>query len=245
MTKKIILIIYLITWTNLCLAFDLDTNFWNDFEGKLNKMEIKLSLFRFDDGQLKGNYCYKKYEERIQLIGKIKGNNIELQEIIGGKYKGSFKGKISTNGPDLFIGTWTYGSQILNFKLSLNSICGGGYEHRYDDFDGGDIDVENFMKKVKVAILKGNKEWLANHVYFPIEVDINKRNVSIKNKRKFVDNFDIIFYEKFKDKIKSFCVCNMFNNSHGVMLGNGEIWINQKSFSAENEVDFNIIAINN
>jgi hypothetical protein len=226
MSKKIILLLCYIFLTNVCFALDIDVDMWSDFEGKLGKTAIKLSIFRFENGIIKGNYCYKKYEEKILLIGKIKGNNIELKEIVEGKTKGLFRGTVSTNGPDLFEGTWSHDAQILSFKLSLSSICGGGYEHRYSDFDGKDIDVENFMKKVKFAILNNDKEWMADNIYFPIQVHINRKNTLIKTKKQFMKNFDNIFYQQFKNEIKSFCVCNMFNNYNGVMLGNGAIWIN-------------------
>jgi hypothetical protein len=66
--KKLFTLTFLIfNAATQCHAFDFDTNKWTDFEGTLGKANIQLSLYRFDNGQLKGNYCYKKYESKIGL----------------------------------------------------------------------------------------------------------------------------------------------------------------------------------
>src|ERR1700749_2697746 len=88
MKKSRLLIIFLFTQLTICKSFTLDTNKWNDFSGLVGKKEIRLSLFPFPDGTLKGNYCYKKYETKIQLTGTIKGDRIELTELLNGKTNG-------------------------------------------------------------------------------------------------------------------------------------------------------------
>ena len=248
MNKHIILTFLFFTLSTLCHAFDFDTNKWTDFEGTLGKANIQLSLYRFDNGQLKGNYCYKKHESKIQLTGQITGDKIVITEFLNGKPNGRFEGKVFTDNLDRFEGTWTDSSNTksMELKLTLQSICGGEYDHRYSDFYGSDDDVEKFMKHVKTSILNSDKEWIANHVSYPIKTTLYKDKViTIKNKKQLIENFDQIFHQEFKDKIKSFCVCNMFNNYQGVMLGNGEIWINNKLNSTEDKFDCNITAINN
>ena len=85
MNKHIILTFLFFTLSTLCHAFDFDTNKWTDFEGTLGKANIQLSLYRFDNGQLKGNYCYKKHESKIQLTGQITGDKIVITEFLNGK----------------------------------------------------------------------------------------------------------------------------------------------------------------
>ncbi len=248
MKKFIILTFLLFTLSTLCHAFDFDTNKWTDFEGTLGKASIHLSLYRLDNGQLKGNYCYKKYESKIQLTGQITGDKIVITEFLNGKPNGRFEGKVFTDNLDRFEGTWTDSSNTksIEFKLTLQSICGSDFDHRYSDFYGIDDDVEKFMKRVKTSILSGDKEWIANHISYPLKTTVFKdKAITIKNKKQLIDNFDQIFHQEFKDKIKSFCVCNMFNNYQGVMLGNGEIWINNRPSSTDDKFDFNITAINN
>lgn len=248
MIKHIILTFLLFTLSDLCHAFDFAPNLWTNFEGTLGKISIQMSLFRFDDGQLKGNYCYKKYESKIQLIGQIKGSKIVITELLNGKPNGHFEGKIFTDNLDRFEGTWIdiSNKKSIEFKLRLNSISGNQFTNHYSNLYGSDYDVENFMKHVKVSILNGDKEWISNHISYPIKTTLYKgKTITIKNKIQLMTYFNQIFHQEFKNKIKTFCVCNMFNNYQGVMLGNGEIWINNMPNSSEDKFDYNIIAINN
>ena len=248
MNKFTSLTFLLFTLSTLCHAFEFDTNKWTDFEGILGKTNIQLSLYRLENGQLKGNYCYKKYESKIQLTGEIKGNKIVITEFLNGQPNGKFEGKIFTDNLDRFEGTWTDVShtKTIEFKLTLQSICGSDIEHRYADFYGTDEDVEKFMKQVKASILNGDKEWIANHINYPIKTTLFKnKTTTINNKKQLIDNFDQIFYQAFKDKIQSFCVCNMFNNYQGAMLGNGEIWIYNSTSSTKDKFDFILKTINN
>ncbi len=248
MKKFITLTFLLFTLSSLCQAFDFETHKWTDFEGTLGKGRIQLSLYRLDNGQLKGNYCYKKYESKIQLTGQITGDEIVITEFLNGKPNGRFVGKVFTDKLDRFEGTWTDKSNTksIEFKLTLQSICVSDFGHRYSDFYGTDDDVEKFMKYVKTSILNGDKEWIANHINYPLKTTVFKdKAISIKNKKQLIDNFDQIFHQEFKVKIKSLCVCNMFINYQGVMLGDGQIWINNRTNSTHDKFDYIITAINN
>ena len=248
MKKNIVLTISFIIWTTLCQAFELDTNQWSDFEGTIGKAKIQLSLYRFENGQIKGNYYYKKYENKIQLIGQITGNQIEITEYLNYKPNGHFSGKVFTNDADRFEGIWTDGSNTKSseFKLTLQSICGNTYEHRYSDLYGTNDDVENFIKHTKTSILKNDKEWIANHIKYPLKTTLNKtKPITIKDKKQLLDNFDFIFHQNFKDEIKLFSSYNLFCNYQGVMFGSGQIWITNKPNSTSNKYDYIIKAINN
>lgn len=216
-----------------------DKNHWYDFDGKLGGVEIQLSLYMPSDGNVvKGNYCYKKYENKISLSGVLKGNKIELTEFVNDKPNGYFQGTFFTDDRDRFEGTWTDASKTkhLDFKMTqTSSVHASSFQQRYD-FWGSDQNIENLMKKIKQSIADGEKEWLANHIRYPIKTALNgKKETTVKNKQQFIDNFEQIFYPAYKEKIKKLCVCNMFYNMQGIMLGNGEIWIDGEK----------IIAINN
>lgn len=249
MKNYILLTFLLLTTTSFCQTFHLDKNWWYDFEGKLGNTEIKLSIYLLDSEHLKGNYCYTKYETKIQLVGQVIDDKIELTEFLNERPNGYFIGKKFTNNLDRFEGMWTDSSKTktISFKTTLVSAgYANFFENRYSDLYGTDDDVEKFMKHVKISIVKNDKEWVANHVSYPIKTKLYKGTViTIKNKRQLIENFDKIFHQEFKDKIKSFCVCNLFNNYHGVMLGNGQIWINNKQNSTDEKFDYNITAINN
>lgn len=247
--KKLLFFIALFMFfTPLCKAYNLDVNMWNDFEGKIGNEDIQLSIYLFENGQIKGNYCYKKYENKIQLTGQLTGNKIELTEFINDKPNGYFQGKAFTNKYDSLCGYWTDISKTkhLDLKLSLKSMGGGSFEHRYSDFYGSDKEVENFVKHIKSSIMKNDKDWIANHVKYPLYTTLNnEKAIKIKNKQQLFDHFDQVFHKTFKEKIQTYCPCNLFHNYQGVMLGNGEIWIYQKPNSNENKYDYYIISINN
>ncbi len=230
------------------VEFKLDTNAWTDFTGSLGKTPIQMSLFLLDNGELKGNYCLNEKDRKIQLTGRITRGRITLNDFLNGKPNGHLEGKIFTDNLDRFEGTRTdiSNTNAVAFKLSLRSICASNFDKRYADFYGADEDVEEFMTHVKTSILNGDKEWIGNHISYPLSTTLFKnKSITVKNKNQLIDNFDQIFHQEFKDNINSFCVCNMFNNYRGAMLGNGEVWINNTPNSTENKFDFTITAINN
>lgn len=230
------------------VEFKLDSNAWSDFSGSLGKKQIRMSLHPLENGELKGNYCLHETERKIEVLGEIKQGKMLLTEFSNGKPTGRFEGRIITGKGDQFEGTWTdnANSNAIAFTLTLESICYASLDHRYSDFYGTDEDAEKFMKDVKTAILNGDKEWIGDHVSYPLTTTLFKnKSITIKSKKQLLANFDLVFHQAFKDRIHASCVCNMFKNYQGVMLGNGEIWIYTTPNSTENKYDFCIIAINN
>lgn len=238
------LILLFLLLSHFSPALDLNTNQWVDFEGKLGNLDIRLSLFRLENGKIAGNYCYKKYDTKIKLVGRMDGNKISLSEIVNGKSQGNFTG-VFTNKNDSFEGKWTNQIRILDFNLHISSIPAiGNLEHRYSFFDKTDDDVEIFMRKVKKAILTNNKVWIAKYVNYPLRTHLsNKKAIIIKTPKQLIANFDEIFHEEFKKEIAPFCCCNLFFNSDGAMLGDGHIWINPGN--ADDVYPYTITAINN
>lgn len=102
------------------------------------------------------------------------------------------------------------------------------------------------MKHVKSSILSDDKLWIADYINYPLKTTLNgQRSITIKSKKQLITNFDKVFHRAFKDKIKTFCTCNLFYNDYGAMLGNGEIWINNTSNSTSDKFDFCISMVNN
>lgn len=229
-------------------AYDFDVNRWTVFEGKLGISNIQLALYCFDDGRIKGNYYYQRNNRKINLVGEISGDNIKLTELLNGKPNGYFVGKVFTNDRDRFEGIRKDRSRkkTTTFKLTLSSISGSDYNDKYTFLSGTDDAVENFMRKVKVSILKGDKSWIANHVSYPIKTSLDKKNrITIKNKKQLINNFYRIFHAEYRRKIESYYTSNLFNNYQGAMIGRGEIWINSTPKSKNNKYGYLITAINN
>lgn len=242
------ILIFLLCWNiSNADAFDFETDKWVDFEGKLGNMDIQLSLFHLKNGEITGNYCYKKYEIKIKLKGRVKGDQIELNEIVNGKLKGSFKGTFFEK-EDKFEGIWTKENKKYNFYLSISSIVGmGEVEHRYSFFDGTDNDVEEFMKMVKISILNNDKIWISKHINYPLKTNLsNQKSIIIKNQKQMILYFEQVFHKSFKKEISTFCCCNLFIKYSGVMLGNGQIWINPGNPNPnKDKYQYSITSINN
>lgn len=251
MKKNTLLALLLFAFAGFSQSQSFERSCFYDYDGKIGTAEIQLSLYLVDSkGKLKGNYCYKKYETKIELEGHIKGDKIELTEFIDGKVNGYFSGRTYSDEGDFFEGTWTNRSKTASYPFTarLGSICHTkSFKNRYNSLYGSDDEVESFMKRVRSSILKGDKVWIANHVYYPIDVNLNKdgKRTTIKNKTELITNFNRIFHQEFKNEIKSASVCNMFNNYQGVMLGDGQIWVNNTPGSTKDKYGFCISTINN
>lgn len=234
---------------NTAQALKLEAGKWYDFEGLIGKAKVQLSLFLLNNGQLKGNYCYHKYERKIELSGNVIGDQIVLAEHTPDGTMAHMKGGLVSDSTDHFDGIWEdmEGIKWFPFQLTLRSISGSSYLNRYSGFlYGSDQDVEDFMKRIKSAILKGDKNWIARHLHYPIRVSLNgQEDITLKNKEQLMANFDAVFYPEFKEQIKRFCSCNLFVNYQGAMLGNGQIWINQTPKSTIEKYSYRITAINN
>lgn len=241
MNKRLMLTAWLCLCAFFSHALDLDKHWWYDFEGKIGDMDVVLSIYVNDNGRLTGNYCYCKYEKKIRLSGSITGQETTLTETAGGAVSGYFSGRIFTDSLDRFEGRWTDAARMrsYDFRLSLRSAIAGSPEGHYPDA-GTDQEVEDFMKKTRSAILNGDKVWIAAHASYPLRTTLDgKQRIVIRSGKQLRDNFARIFHAAYREKIRSFCICNLFNNYRGVMLGNGQIWINEVSKVLR------IIAINN
>ena len=246
--KRFFVVFIILLFSRLAVdALDLEIGQWSNFEGTLGKTGIQLALFRFENDEVKGTYCYKKYETHIMLSGKISGNKIELTESSIGKTTGYFSGTLFTDEVDRFEGTWKDPSKTksIAFKLTLTGVKGSSYENRYNDVMGSNEEVEAFMKKTKAAIAGSDREWLANHIFFPLNCNVNGKLTQIKGSKQFIEKFDLIFTDSFKQQVAKGCTCNMFSNYRGVMLGNGEIWISNTAESTEKKPGFIILSVNN
>jgi len=209
------------------------------FDGKLGGTDIRLLIDISEDGNtVKGNYCYCKYDTKIQLEGVMNGDQIELTEFLEGKPNGYFQGRIFTDNAPRFEGTWANAEKTKQLDVKTRSSIGGGGSYTLDkfyDYYGTNEEIEGFMKKVKQSIANGNKEWLSAHINYPLKVKLNgQKDMTIKNKQQFIDNFDQIFYPAYKEKIKKLCVCYMDYNWRGIMLGNGHIWTDGKTIMSVN-----------
>ncbi|MBI5844302.1 MAG: hypothetical protein HZB23_06510 [Deltaproteobacteria bacterium] len=215
-------------------AGELREDAYNDFEGIIgSNAKICLTLFPLTDGTIKGHYFYRKYERKITIEGTYSKNSIILNELDEkGDVRATFKGVYN----DSFAGTWrdNASKKELAFSLSFKQICvdgafesgSGEFYNRYSVMNVNDDKVvEDFARKAKTSILKGDYAQLANYISFPITVSINAKRRKIKNADEFVKVADQIFTQGFLHKLRESPTTDMLVNWQGAMIGDGEIWI--------------------
>ena len=79
-----------------------------------------------------------------------------------------------------------------------------------------------FAEQIKSAVKNKDLNFIADNINYPITINNNDENIYISDKNQLV-NYNI---EEFftKDFIENVCNDDLFVNSQGFMLGNGEIW---------------------
>lgn len=246
--KKIFLVAYLFVQASVfSFSLDLELNQWYDFTGKLDDKNIKLSFYTLKAGKLMGSYCSAANEPKVLLSGTVKGNEIYLTASLNGKITDELTGKIFTDDQDRLEVSWRKMPKGVKsmFKAVLSSVTAGAEGKRYTHIVGSDAGVEEFVSDVKKAVLKGDKIWLAANLFYPLKVRISEKStIDLKNRNQFLLQFDKIFTADFKSAIGKTFSHNHFNNYQGVMIGDGEIWINNTINATEAKPIFQIIAIN-
>ncbi len=212
---------------------------WTSFDGYIRDNDIVVNIHRDNTGFLMGDYCYKKNETRIPLKGRITGTTIFLDEFTDGKITAKFSGKINEKDNTV---TGKFSSTThsdMTFFLSMGSWTGNSLDNRYG-MTVADTQIELFFKRAKTAILANNKTWLAKNVQYPFNLNSAKKKIQIKDAKSFLANYSKIVTKDYQSNIRKACVCDIFANTHGAMIGSGALWINETK-----NHKLKIIAINN
>lgn len=246
--KNLYLIIYLLIQSSFfAYSLDLEENHWYDFQGKLGSQNIQLSFFTLPSGKLAGSYCSFSNEPKVVLNGNVKGNEIFLNASINDKIISELRGKIFTDDQDRLELTWKNlaNNEKLMFKSTLMSVTSGTFSKRYTHLVGTDAALEAFVLALKGALIKNDKSWLGDRIFYPLKVRVSdKSTIVVKNKGQFILMYDKIFTVPLKEKMSMSYSCNLFNNYQGVMIGDGQLWINNALSGTEIKPNFQIMAIN-
>lgn len=128
-------------------------------------------------------------------------------------------------------------------KDTVTTETPGNKENRY--YIAGIENAKEFedaFNKIKELVSKDDKEGVAEHTNFPINVFTDEKKSTIETKEQFIKNYDKIFTEKVKKALANQKVEETFVNYQGVMVGDGEIWFNVFNDSKNKYL---IYAINN
>lgn len=111
-------------------------------------------------------------------------------------------------------------------SISTSSIQGKRFSDRtngiYDPSITND-EVSAFLDALKEAVREDSAEKMSKLLHYPVRW---KKN--IKTKQEFEKNYKAIMTPKLKNLILSTQLNDLFVNSQGFMIGNGEIWFNPR-----------------
>ena len=70
-----------------------------------------------------------------------------------------------------------------------------------------------------------NAPGVAALIHYPIKVNPGKKPFTLKNEKEFIKDYDRIITHDIQDAIFKQKYENLFVNSQGAMIGDGEVWI--------------------
>jgi hypothetical protein len=85
--------------------------------------------------------------------------------------------------------------------------------------------VHQILTSLQQNVAKHNAAGVASLVHYPIKVNPGRHPFIVKNEKAFVKDYDRIITQDIEDAIFKQKYENLFVNSQGAMIGDGEVWI--------------------
>jgi hypothetical protein len=90
---------------------------------------------------------------------------------------------------------------------------------------GDHTKVHQILTELQQGVSKHNPAAVAALVHYPIKVNPGKKPFTIKNEKEFIKDYDRIITPDIASAIYKQKYDNLFVNSEGAMIGDGEVWI--------------------
>jgi hypothetical protein len=90
---------------------------------------------------------------------------------------------------------------------------------------GDHVKVHQLLTQLQAAVAKHDAPAVAALVHYPIKVNPGKKPFVVKNEKAFIKDYDRIITHDIQDAIFRQKYENLFVNSQGAMIGDGEVWI--------------------
>jgi len=90
---------------------------------------------------------------------------------------------------------------------------------------GNHIRVQQVLTTLQQAVAKHDAATVASLVHYPIKVNPGKKPFVVKNEKAFIKDYDGIITADIAAAIFKQKYENLFVNSQGAMIGDGEVWI--------------------
>jgi hypothetical protein len=116
-------------------------------------------------------------------------------------------------------------SALLVPASCLAQTTPADFDKSVDQAVGNHVKVQQILAELQQAVSKHDAAAVASLVHYPIKVNPGKRPFTVRNEKAFVKDYDRIITHDITAAIFKQKYENLFVNSQGAMIGDGEVWI--------------------
>ena len=190
------------------------------------------------------HYFYFSKLNDIPLTGTVSGDSVVWKGMDGGVFRLRFTGNGSNGTAPLTFynsiglsGTWVLGSRTFPVKLvGTHDTANPGERFYADVTSASDSSVEQMARDAQSAIVGGDQLLAAKLVHFPLRVYKAKRHFTIGDSAELQKNWLQVFSPAFVARIQNESPHEMFVHDGAAMLGDGELWFDDKGITAVNDL---------
>jgi hypothetical protein len=190
------------------------------------------------------HYFYVSQLKNIPLKGAVNGDSVDLEGADGSKFHLHFVGNGSNGTQALTFynsvglkGSWTLGNRSFLVDLRMQHSTENPGQPLYRQVtDQPDSAYEAMVTKTREAILSGNETETAKCIHFPLRVNGTHHPLTIRNEDELKANWSKMFTPEFLAKLRTDVPHEMFVHNGEAMLGDGELWFDDKGLVALNPV---------
>jgi hypothetical protein len=174
----------------------------------------------YDQDNVTGELYFDSDYASIPLSGTLDGRKITLKNKDGLVINASFQDQDEAYGDskldrEVIAGDIKSAGSSGQIKLKMSHGSAGGLDSMYAIGGmGNDEIVDAFARDFKEAVLKRDKEKVAEMVYYPLNTDLGE----IKDRDELLLKFDDVFYPEFLVAFEKAVPKNMFSKHSGVMM---------------------------
>jgi hypothetical protein len=205
------------------------------YSGTLGGQPVLLDLYA-SSAVLNAAYVKKGGTEETLMTGSLSSNNVVLST---GDKRISINARVSAD--NALTGDFADNGQSSAIDLTLaHAVQSDSWDQRYPGYNTKA--VENFAGSVKSAVAAGDSAALSKLIQFPVNVTMNGGTTAINSASDFIAKYDSIFGGGLKTNLADSYTKYLFNNSKGIVLGDGDknIWFSGVS----NSSNLKVIGIN-
>lgn len=217
-----------------------------EMHGTVGQYRVGLNYTVRDNTELvAAHYFYASRLANIALAGSVNGEAVEFKGEDGSVFHLHFIGNGSNgNDPLTFYnsiglnGTWVLGSRTLPVNLHIEHGTPNPGQRFYADVTSQpDSEFEALVQTARKAILDGNSHLAATCVSFPLRVNFDHRHLTVRSRAQFEADWPQIFSPALVAKIREAIPHEMFVHEGEAMLGDGELWFDERGIVAINVPD--------